>query len=43
MLGIDFEDGPGREAFEEDAAFDFRLDNVAVHRIAEIGVGCERE
>ena len=43
VLGIDLQDGPGRQAFEKDPAFDFRLDNIAVHRIAQIRVGRERE
>ena len=43
VLGIDLQDSPGREAFEKDAAFNLRLDNIAVHRIAQIRVGRERE
>ena len=39
--GLDFEDGGGREVVEEDSAFDFRLDDAAVHFVGKVGVGRE--
>jgi hypothetical protein len=38
---LDFEDGGRREIVEEDATFDFRLDDGAVNVIREVGVGRE--
>ena len=42
MLGLDLENGFRRKVFEENAAFDFRLNDVAVDLIAEVEVGRER-
>jgi hypothetical protein len=36
--GLNVEDGGGREIMEEDAAFDFRLDDGVVDVIREVGV-----
>jgi hypothetical protein len=38
VLGLDLKHGPGREVFEKRAAFDLRLDDVAIHFIVEIGM-----
>lgn len=42
MLGLDLKNGFGSEVFEEDAAFDLRLNDVAVDLIAEVEVRHER-
>jgi hypothetical protein len=36
--GLNVEDGGGREIMEEDATFDFRLDDGVVDVIREVGV-----
>lgn len=36
--GLDFENCVGREVVEEDSAFDFRLDDAAVHFVSQIWV-----
>ena len=36
--GLNFEDGGGRKIVEKDAAFDFRLDDAAVHFVSQVGV-----
>ena len=38
VLGLDLQHGPGREVLEKRAAFDLRLDDVAIHFIVEIGM-----
>src|SRR5580700_3414522 len=38
---LDFEDGRGWEVVEENSAFDFRLDDAAVHFVGKVGVGTE--
>ena len=42
MLGLNLENGLGRKIFQENAAFDFRLNDVAVDLIAEVEVRHER-
>jgi len=39
MHGLDFEDGGGRKVVEENAAFDFGLDDAAIHFVGQVGVG----
>jgi hypothetical protein len=36
VLGLDLKHGPGRKVLEKRAAFDLRLDDVAIHFIVEI-------
>src|ERR1700690_691324 len=38
MHGRDFEDRGGWKVVEKNAAFDFRLDDAAVHFVGEVGV-----
>jgi len=42
ISGLNFEYGRGGKIFEEDAAFDLRLDDMAIYFVAEIGVGREQ-
>ena len=42
MLGLDLENGLGRKIFQENAAFDFRLNDAAVDLVAEVEVRRER-
>lgn len=42
MLGLNLENGLGRKVFEEDTAFDFGLNDVAIDLVAEVEVGRER-
>src|SRR3954454_14669619 len=39
ILGSNFQHGSRREILQVDTAFNLRLDDVAVHRVAQIGVG----
>src|SRR5271168_3115809 len=41
MHGLNFENGIGRKFVEEDAAFDLRLDDAAVHFVSEVGMRAE--
>src|ERR1700690_4598576 len=43
MLGLDFEHGGRRQVTQRDSAFDFRLDNVAVYFVTEIGMRREHK
>ena len=42
ILGLNFEHGRGGKIFQENAAFHFRLNDVAIYFVAEIGVGREQ-
>lgn len=41
VLGLNLQHGGRRKTFEEHPSFNFRLHDVAIHFIAEIGMGCE--
>lgn len=42
MLGLNLENGVRSEIFQKDAAFDLRLNDVAVDLVAEVEVRHER-
>ena len=41
VLGLNLEHSRGWQIFEENAPFNFRLHDIAIHFIAEVGVGPE--
>jgi hypothetical protein len=41
MLGLNLQHGRGRQVVEGHAALNFRLRNVAIHFIAEVGMSAE--
>src|SRR5579883_663150 len=42
ISGLNLEHGRGGKIFQENAAFDLRLNDVAIYFVAEIGVGREQ-